>query len=462
MMKGSINMLKKIITVFLIIFFFSFSYIKTNGDNYINNNNNDEDSITIESLIPKRGEQNIISTPEIKISYSCNHTLDDFKLFLNYKDVTKKTIVTSKYIYYKCDKKLKRGVQVVRLEFPNDSKTIEWYFTVGTPFYNHYRGVFFNNNNEFNIFTSYDDLNNFFKNTKHLDYAFITEKFNNSSNKSNDIIINNKKWIKLVDCCKKHSDKGDFVSIPGFQLITNLSNEKNPTKINIFNCNNPFIFKDNISLDLFYKKLFYFQDDLLAQFKLDNNLSNINYFKYSSYGDEIISLIELKKDSNKNILNLDYYQEALDNGWHVSPITCEYNDYINSSATNNFITTILCEDLSRSEILNAVKNRRIYVSENRNIDINFTLNKMPMGSIIKKPSYIRIIASAIDNKGEEKIKKIEIYSNNNKIIYSKDFKSNFAKIDFTLKPPKKNTYYFAVITEKNNKKSITSPIWIEY
>ena len=57
MMKGSINMLKKIITVFLIIFFFSFSYIKTNGDNYINNNNNDEDSITIESLIPKRGEQ---------------------------------------------------------------------------------------------------------------------------------------------------------------------------------------------------------------------------------------------------------------------------------------------------------------------------------------------------------------------------------------------------------------------
>ena len=67
MMKGSINMLKKIITVFLIIFFFSFSYIKTNGDNYINNNNSDEDSITIESLIPKRGEQNIISTPEIKI-----------------------------------------------------------------------------------------------------------------------------------------------------------------------------------------------------------------------------------------------------------------------------------------------------------------------------------------------------------------------------------------------------------
>ena len=70
---------------------------------------------------------------------------------------------------------------------------------------------------------------------------------------------------------------------------------------------------------------------------------------------------------------MDYYQEALDNGWHVSPITCEYNNYINSSATNNFITTILCEDLSRSEILNAVKNRRIYVSENRNIDINFTL-----------------------------------------------------------------------------------------
>ena len=36
------------------------------------------------------------------------------------------------------------------------------------------------------------------------------------------------------------------------------------------------------------------------------------------------------------------------------------------------------------------------------------------------------------------------------------------KIDFTLKPPTKNTYYFALITDKNNKETVTSPIWIEH
>ncbi|WP_455538331.1 hypothetical protein [Terrisporobacter sp.] len=456
-------MFKKITTIFLIIFIFLFSYIKTTGDIYIESNDKNVDSIIIEDLIPKRGELNIISSPEIKISYKSKHPLDDFKLFLNYNDITKKTKVTSKYIYYKCDRKLKRGVQVVRLEIyqNNNPEVLEWYFTVGTPFYNHYRGIFFNNVNEPNIFTSYDDLNKLYKNTKHYDYVFITEKFYSNKKNNHDDVISNKKWNKLVNCCNKYGDKSDFISIPGFQLSTRLKNEKNPTKINIFNCNNPFVFKDNINLELLYKKLFYFQDDLLAQFSPDDNLNNINYFKYSSYGDEIICLIELKH-SNKNVLNLNPYKEALDNGWHVSPIACEFNGYLNPNSSNNFITTILCEYLSKSEILNGIKNRRIYVSENKNIDVNFTLNKMPMGSIVKNPSYIRIIASAINSKGRAKIKKIQIYGNNNKIIYSKDFKSTFTKVDFILKPSNKNTYYFAVITDENNKKSITSPIWVEY
>ena len=96
------------------------------------------------------------------------------------------------------------------------------------------------------------------------------------------------------------------------------------------------------------------------------------------------------------------------------------------------------------------------------MDVYFSLNKLPMGSIIKNPSYVRIIVSGIANNEKDKIKKIEVFTNNNEIIYSKDFDSNFGKIDFTLKPPTKNTYYFALITDKNNKETVTSPIWIEH
>lgn len=460
--------MKKITTILLMFFIFFTCYIETAGNNYIESDVNEDAPITIGNLVPKRGEQNIISTPEIKIDYSSKFILNDYKLYLNYKDVTNKTISTSKYIYYRCDKKLKRGVQVVKLEIlseNNKTEEVEWYFTVGTPFYNNYRGIFFNNTKELNMLTSYEDLNNLCKNKKHLDYIFITEKVNNKENNKSDAYINSKKYKKLIDSCNKYTNNNDFISIPGFELSTKLKSEKNKTSINTFNCENPFLFKDNIELELFYKKLFYYEDDLICQFKDDDNLNNIDYFKYSPYGDSIISLLELKKEKNakenRNELNLDTYKEALDNGWHIGPIACEYNEYPLDNIENNIRTTILCEDLSKSKIIEAIKNRRMYVSEDNNIDVYYSLNKMPMGSIIKSPSYIRIIVSSINNDELDKIKKIEIFSNNNEVIYKQDFDSNYAKVDFTLKPPIKNTYYFAVITEESNKKSVTSPIWIE-
>lgn len=460
--------MKKITTILLGFFIFFALYIETDSNNYIQSSINDESYITIESLIPKRGEQNIISTPVIKINYNSKFILDDYKLYLNYKEVTNKTILTSEYIYFKCDKKLKRGVQVVKLEITtknNKTEEVEWYFTVGTPFYNYYKGIFFNNTKELNKLTSYDDLNNLCKNTKHLDYIFITEEINHKENNKTDSYINSKKYKKLIDSCNRFTNNS-FISIPGFELDIKLKDEKNKTKINTFNCEKPFVFKDNINLELFYKKLFYYDEDLICQFKADNNLSSIDFFKYSSYGDNIINLLELKKErndiENRNILNLDDYKEALDNGWHISPIACEYKEYPNIGIDNNLRTVILCEDLSKSKIIDAIKNRRIYVSEDNNVDIYYSLNKMPMGSIIKSPSYIRIIVSAINNDELDKIKKIEIFSNNNELIYKQDFNSNYAKVDFTLKLSTKNTYYFAVITEESNKKSITSPVWIEY
>lgn len=446
-------MLKKIILFLFTIFIFLSSYIKTTEKKIIEANNIlEENSVVIENLIPNRGERNIISTPEIKITYNSNNILDNFKFYLNYKDVTNKTDVTSKYIYYKCEKKLKPGVQVAKLEIYHENNQIpqvtEWYFYVGSNLYTHYRGVFFNNTKEFNILTSYDDLNNLYKNNKHLNYLFITEN-------------NNKKYKKLIDSCNKFSKAGNFISFGGFELKTNLKNEKNETSLNIFNCSTPFNIKNNTCMNCFYKNLFFQEGDLIGQFKYNDSLDNLNYFKYSPYGDEIISLIEVKKNKN-NKLNLDAFKEALDNGWHLSPIFCEYNQYGSSNINNEFVNTILCEDLTKNQLLEGIKNRRIYLSENKNMDVYFSLNKLPMGTIIKNPSYVRIIVSAIANTNNDKIKKIEIFTNNNKIICSKSFDSTFAKIDFCIPPPNKNTYYFALITEKNNKETLTSPVWIEY
>ena len=84
-------MKKKVTSFFFIIFIFLFFYININMNNSLAEEKN---SVVIERLIPHPGEQNIISTPEIKIFYNSNNTLNNFKLYLNYKDISNQTMIT--------------------------------------------------------------------------------------------------------------------------------------------------------------------------------------------------------------------------------------------------------------------------------------------------------------------------------------------------------------------------------
>ena len=83
-----------------------------------------------------------------------------------------------------------------------------------------------------------------------------------------------------------------------------------------------------------------------------------------------------------------------------------------------------------------------------------------MGSTIKNTSKLNFYISVIDNDENDKIKKIEIISNDNKIIKSKNFNSNIAKLEFSIKSDT-NRFYYVKVTQNNNKVSVSAPIWIK-
>ena len=117
-----------------------------------------------------------------------------------------------------------------------------------------------------------------------------------------------------------------------------------------------------------YKKLFYMDEDLIGQFKYNKNYNNLDFFKYSPYGDKVIYLFELEKIKvNKNEYELDFknYIEALNNGWHLSPLIVDYNDKDNFNTSCEFRNVILCEELTKENLSEALKNRRLYASEDR-------------------------------------------------------------------------------------------------
>lgn len=173
--------------------------------------------------------------------------------------------------------------------------------------------------------------------------------------------------------------------------------------------------------------------------------------KFSNYGDSIFTLMDItNRDSNsKSPFYLNLYNEALDNGWHISPISTK------------FITKILATDLNKDSILNGLKNKRTYVTNNANLNLEFTINNSHMGAIIQNPSKLNFNISAIDSNYQNKIKKIYIISNNNKVLKNIDCNSYLTKYEFTLKEFEKYSYYYLIVVQENKKTTVSAPIWVE-
>ena len=415
---------------FIAVFFILFVFFMSKDLIELNSISKDNTPPTIKIITPTKSQDYIISKPTIKASFYDKSGVDlkSIKLYVNNKDVTHKAIITNNNIEYTPDKKFKRGTQIVKIcisDKSSNSSSLEWYFTVGTPIYKNFTGNFIDIQNNPNIYIN-------------CDYNILCNTIYSNKNTIGENTNSIQKYKK------------------------NASLSLNAYKINIPRDTNDFIvFNDNIKdnyneisklkLENLYKKLFYI-DDLICSFTpKSNDLDCFNYMKFSNYGDVIFTSIDISNHdlNSTSPFYLDIYNEALDNGWHISPISTK------------FFTKTLATDLNKDSILNSLKNRRTYVSNNQNLNLEFTINSSNMGSIIKNPSKLNFNISAIDSTYQNKIKNIYIISNNNKVLKNIKCNSYLTKSEFTLKEFCKSSYYYLIIVQENNKKTISAPIWVE-
>ncbi|MDU1201647.1 MAG: hypothetical protein E7A06_01765 [Clostridiales bacterium] len=414
---------------FIAVFFILFVFFMSKDLIELNSISKDNTPPTIKVITPTKSQDYIISEPTIKASFYDKNGVDlkSVKLYVNNKDVTAKAIITNNNIEYTPDKKFKRGTQIVKLSLSDNAKnktSLEWYFTVGTPIYKNFIGNFID----------IDTNTEFYKQS---DYNIICSSIYNKKNSDNS--------TKNIEKYTKNTSLAiDASKVPLYENIN---------EITVFNSNikNKYEQISKLTLENLYKKLFYI-DDLICSFNpKSNNLECFDYMKFSNYGDSIFTLMDItNKDSNsKSPFYLNLYNEALDNGWHISPISTK------------FITKILATDLNKDSILNGLKNKRTYVTNNANLNLEFTINNSHMGAIIQNPSKLNFNISAIDSNYQNKIKKIYIISNNNKVLKSIDCNSYLTKSEFTLKEFEKYSYYYLIVVQENKKTTVSAPIWVE-
>jgi hypothetical protein len=436
---------------------------------------NDSKSPEITIISPHNAQQYIVSKPTIRAKFNDDSCIDlkSIKLYLNYKDVTKDCLIDNNSISYKPTKKLKRGTQIVKIQINDLNKNksnIEWYFNVGTPNYNHYYGLLHAHTSNSDGNGSFEDAYYSAKFNSKLDFFAITEHSNMLDNYINCNLndsTSSTKWNDLIKVAKDYNSNGNFLAIRGFEMTYPYENVKEPIgHINVFNTLGFISTNNSLYSDLnnFYKTISK-EDDLIAQFNHPCDVfGRFNNFKYNSEADSVISLIEVcngyYKDINKNKLSFEDYQKALDLGWHLGPTANQDNHIKNWGVANEFRTVVLCTDLNESAFYDSLKNMRVYATQDKNIKIDYTINDEVMGSTIKNTSNLYFNISVVDNDFKDKIQRIDVVSNNGKIIASKNFNSNLAKLEFKFSNLK-DSYYYIKVYQNNNKVSVTAPIWVE-
>ncbi len=157
------------------------------------------------------------------------------------------------------------------------------------------------------------------------------------------------------------------------------------------------------------------------------------------------------------------YTRALDKGWHVAPTNNQDNHKGKWGDANDARTVIITDDFTEEGLYQAMRDRHVYATEDKNLQINYTVNDQMMGSTIaEEPAALNIRAVITDpdsGTSGDKISKVELIVNGGRTAYSWDNISDHrATVEATL--PADYSYYYLRVTQADKNIAVTAPVWV--
>lgn len=439
----------------------------------------DKEGPTITRVVPADGETVDVNTqPEaIRVEFSDVSGVNEntIKLIL---DGTALTSVekTATSISYKLSTPLSEGSHYAKVEL-SDTKgnpsTREWSFTVGKAAqkqYNLYYGQLHAHTSLSDGVGTPDEAYEWAKNNAKADYVAITDHsnwFDNDKASENITDVSQStstEWKQLHTSADKYTENGKFVGIAGFEMTWSGSTG-GWGHINTFNT--PwFASRSNSAMDLktYYNKI---AGDTNSISQLNHPGKTFGDFAdfgfYSVAADNVVNMVEVGNGEGPvrgsgYFPSYEYYTRALDKGWHLAPTNNQDNHKGKWVNANTARTVMLAEDLTRDSLYDAMRNRRIYSTEDENLKIFYTVNDKPMGSILSNTGSLNAKIKIEDPDLTDKIGKVSIIVNGGAVAVSKTFDSNIAEWNLTL--PEGNTYYYVKVDQSDKDIAVTAPVWV--
>lgn len=378
-------------------------------------------------------------------------------------------------------------VKVVR----TDGKTAEksWSFTVGKAQFQLYFGQLHSHTTYSDGSGSLEEALNYVSKlpeSANVDFVAFTDHsnyFDSSSNANPEAALYDVSQMtpeskKLWDAYKGaiaafNESQSDVIAIGGFEMTWS----GGPGHINTFNTagivsrNNSVL--NNKTSDAGLKAYY----DLLSNSALADSISQFNHpgstfgtfadFSYwNALVDTRIQLVEVGNGEGQigaggYYPSYEYYTMALDKGWHVAPTNNQDNHKGKWGNANDARDVILTDNFTEEGLYEAIRNYRVYSTEDKNLEIYYTVNGLQLGSIIEEvPEKLDINVLVNDPDASDSISKVEIIVNSGKVAYTWDNPAELAtgNLSVTLDPT--FSYYYVRVTQGDGDLAVTAPVWV--
>ena len=379
---------------------------------------------------------------------------------------------------------------VARADDATKTATLNWYFTVGEAQYKMYFG-------QLHGHTQYSDGSGSL--TSALDYiaslpvdanvqfvAFTDHSnyFDSKSSPNEEAALYDTSLVKDSDSSHSWSTYKDtiakfnathtgIIAIGGFEMTWS----GGPGHINTFNTpgvvsrNNTTL--NNKTSDAGMKAYY----SLLSDSQGVDSISQFNHpgttfgnFSDFSYWDPVIDtrmyMVEVGNGEGQigaggYYPSYEQYIMALDKGWHVAPTNNQDNHKGRWGNANDARDVIITDNFSEEGIYEAIRERRMYATEDKNLRVGYTVNGNLMGTILTDiPEKLDINVTVNDPDSSDSISKVEIVANSGRVVHSWSTAAELASGNLSVELTPEYSYYFVRVTEGDGDLAVTAPVWV--
>lgn len=186
-----------------------------------------------------------------------------------------------------------------------------------------------------------------------------------------------------------------------------------------------------------------------------------DFENFGHYSEEADSAMQLLEVISEGICYFDAYTRALDAQWHVAPTASQNNHNGSWGDADSCRTVVYADALTEEAFASALASRRVYATQDSDLEIKYSLNGQLMGSVLPAHTIGEnvVLTATFRDPTDGSVGTVEVITEGGAVSASRLISESQGEI--TLELPSSCPYYYLRITQTDGDVAVTAPVWID-